>query len=409
MVEIGANIFRALARVVYFFMKKLPTRRKITILSRQGNSPSTDLVLLKDALHSQFPDYQIVIKCKILKNRVRSVLRYIPSIPSMMYHLATSQLVILDSYCLPVSILNHKKDLKIVQIWHAMGTLKKVGHAGIGLEQGRKADQARALRMHRGYTHILVSSPRCVKSMLEAYGYGTAGVYKGSEVLPKVFIGALPRVDYLRSEETCAEVSLKVHEAYPHLAGREVILYAPTFRGNNKNLYANAAKLAKAVNDINKQGGNLTLVVKLHPINSSVDELMRYMTPEVCYSGVESDDISVLIDTKFSVLEMAMVADKCVTDFSSLMKEFIIMGKPVYFFSFDLNKYEKTRGFFIDYRKEIPGTIHEDVESLLAAIAAGDYSAERQAGFVAKYVTFHEEGSTKALVRNLASILGDPA
>ena len=88
------------------------------------------------------------------------------------------------------------------------------------------------------------------------------------------------------------------------------------------------------------------------------------------------------------------------------LKEFIILNKPVYFFSFDLNKYEKTRGFFIDYRKEIPGTIHEDADSLMDAIARVDYSAKKQRGFVSKYVTFHEGGSTKALVQNIASALG---
>ena len=45
-----------------------------------------------------------------------------------MYYLATSKVCVLDGYCIPASILKHKKKLKIIQIWHASGAIKKFGY-----------------------------------------------------------------------------------------------------------------------------------------------------------------------------------------------------------------------------------------------------------------------------------------
>ncbi|MFR3386223.1 MAG: CDP-glycerol glycerophosphotransferase family protein [Lachnospiraceae bacterium] len=75
---------------------------------------------------------------------------------------ATSKVVILDGYCILASVLNHKKDLRIVQMWHAMGALKKFGYAALGNEEGKNPEISKILQMHRNYDYVICSSENCV-------------------------------------------------------------------------------------------------------------------------------------------------------------------------------------------------------------------------------------------------------
>ena len=66
-----------------------------------------------------------------------------------MYHIATSRVVILDSYCIVISILKHKKKLTIIQMWHAMGAFKKFGYSIIGKSEGTSKKIIDLMRMHK--------------------------------------------------------------------------------------------------------------------------------------------------------------------------------------------------------------------------------------------------------------------
>ena len=52
-----------------------------------------------------------------------------------MYHLATSRVVVLDSYCIVASVLKKKKGTTIIQMWHALGSFKKFGKSIIGKDE----------------------------------------------------------------------------------------------------------------------------------------------------------------------------------------------------------------------------------------------------------------------------------
>jgi CDP-glycerol glycerophosphotransferase (TagB/SpsB family) len=114
---------------------------------------------------------------------------------------------------------------------------------------------------------------------------------------------------------------------------------------------------------------------------------------------------SVLFDEKFTAVELGMLAEACISDYSSLIYEFMIMEKPVYFFTFDLDEYEQARGIFIDYHKEVPGGIYKNSKNLVKAIANNTHSAHDQQAFLAKYVTYNNEKNTEALSQKLLSVL----
>jgi CDP-ribitol ribitolphosphotransferase len=67
-----------------------------------------------------------------------------------------------------------------------------------------------------------------------------------------------------------------------------------------------------------------------------------------------------------------LVSDALVTDYSSAMYEFALLERPIAFFAPDHVGYERERGFYLEYTRDLPGPIFETTEALGAWLAAGD-------------------------------------
>ena len=59
------------------------------------------------------------------------------------------------------------------------------------------------------------------------------------------------------------------------------------------------------------------------------------------------------------------LCDILITDYSSICMDFAIQNKPVYFYAFDLERYEKERAFYFDYESYVPGPVAKDFQTLL--------------------------------------------
>lgn len=100
------------------------------------------------------------------------------------------------------------------------------------------------------------------------------------------------------------------------------------------------------------------------------------------------------------VNELFLAADVLVTDYSSVMFDFSVTGKPMAFLVPDLAEYEANRGFYFDFRAEAPGPLFASATELVGAIGLlGDYSAK----YVAWQRKFnpHEDGKSASRVVDL--------
>ena len=79
--------------------------------------------------------------------------------------------------------------------------------------------------------------------------------------------------------------------------------------------------------------------------------------------------------------ELMFVADLLVTDYSSAIFEFALLGRPMAFLAPDADAYERERGFYLDFRRDMPGPIFATTEELGAWIAAGDLDPARSVAF----------------------------
>ena len=91
-----------------------------------------------------------VLSKLLTKEKSLKALGYIGHVAKQQAAIMASDVVVLDTYCIPASMIPHGKGTRIVQIWHALGAVKKFGWQTVGREGGSSEKVARLMRMHRG-------------------------------------------------------------------------------------------------------------------------------------------------------------------------------------------------------------------------------------------------------------------
>ena len=69
------------------------------------------------------------------------------------------------------------------------------------------------------------------------------------------------------------------------------------------------------------------------------------------------------------VTDLLIAADALLTDYSSLMFDFAVTGKPILFLAPDLDHYRGSRGFYLDFEADAPGPILSTSDEVVARLA----------------------------------------
>ncbi len=143
-----------------------------------------------------------------------------------------------------------------------------------------------------------------------------------------------PRNDMLFEDPTA--VREKVRKNFDLPKDRKLVLYGPTFRADHSlDAYClEAESLLAALSD--RFGGDWTLLVRLHPVVEELsNQVFTYDGEHVCNATPYPD-----------IMELLAACDCVITDYSSLMFDFAITGRPCFQFATDLQAYLKDRNFY---------------------------------------------------------------
>ena len=174
-------------RFIYFFIKVFTKQKnKITLLSRQSDRLSIDYILLKKELE-KIDGIEIKVMCKKIPSSFLGKVKYCFYLIKRMYHISTSKVCIVDGYNIEICVLKHKKNMKIIQIWHALGAIKKFGYQVIGKEEGSNKKIAQIMNMHANYDCITCASNATKEIFSEAFNTDKS----------KIQILGMPRLDYI--------------------------------------------------------------------------------------------------------------------------------------------------------------------------------------------------------------------
>lgn len=327
---------------------------KITMLSRQGDEVPVSYRLTKEALQRIEPELPVVILAKKFEGNLLHKTGYCFHILKQMYHIATSRIIIVDGFCIPVSVLNHKKEQKVVQMWHALNIIKKFAYLALDKPAGVKKELAQTMCMHRNYTHLLCGCEETGKLLQQSFHAEQA----------KLVVTGLPYLDYLMKEDQ--EKIQRMLEKYPVVKEKETILYAPTFRRHRSV----DIRWIQEKMDLDR----FNVIVKLHPVDRK---------------GIEGTfDSRIIWDEDFTTHEWLWLCDSVITDYSGISVEAALLHKKVYFYLYDKEDYEKEVGLNINLHEEPIGRyVCETSEELIVKMQEEyDYSCVK--AYKEKYVDF---------------------
>jgi CDP-ribitol ribitolphosphotransferase len=112
------------------------------------------------------------------------------------------------------------------------------------------------------------------------------------------------------------------------------------------------------------------LLVRLHPF------IRRDLAIDADLAGFVVD-----VSDHPDINALLLAADVLVTDYSSVIFEYALLGRPMVFFAPDLEAYERERGFYFDFRAGVPGPVFDDSGELAAYLRSGTADAARVGRF----------------------------
>ncbi len=351
-------------RIIYFLFKLfLRPRKKIVFLSRQGDAPPEDFALLEKAIKKADNSIKTKMLTKKIPPGLIGKISYGFHLISQMYNIATSKVIIIDGYSIAVSVLKHKNNQKVIQLWHALNIVKKFGYGTLGKPWGRSEEISKIMCMHRNYDYIVACSEKSAVVLAECFNVS----------LDKTVLLPLPRIDYILKSR-CKKEEIK--NKYPQIFQKPILVYAPTFRGETVDL----SWIEKTV-DLEKYN----VVVKLHPADTN---------------GLAADvNNAVICDSCFTSFEWMKVCDSLITDYSGMGFEAMLLRKKVYYYLYDYEDYSEKNGLAIDLFSEAIAPYVTKTETELKILLKKEYDFNLTKLYTEKYLSVGTKNCTNRLAK----------
>lgn len=312
-------------------------------ISMRGDVLGPNSKLFAEYLESK--NYKIKYKMiNVKRNKFLLLVDYMKAVNAMR---ECSEIVI-DDFFFP---LNHIKQIKddqeIIQVWHALGSFKRVG----------------IYAKHLNYTHVFLNSDCDIKHYKQvfaaenfhSFGMLRSRLYTDYEIRPQTTIKS--------------------------------ILFAPTYRTEDKG-----AAIESWQQIIKQLKQEYNVVFSLHPY-LSVEELDKNIL-----DGVE------VIRGESKILGSLHKYDALITDYSSIMFDYTYFERPIIQFVPDLDSYRKSVKFFTEIEeydlsicksaKQVLDTLKDEEEILRNLEAVKKLKAQ----------TFNNEGNIEERMLSQLSV-----
>lgn len=291
-----------------------------------------------------------------------------------MYHLATAKFVMIESFVDASFVI--RSNAKLIQLWH--GTpVKKVGFDSPERTLLKNNPRSRIEKLYNfsKYDYLLVENE------FSAEKFKSAFLVDDEKILKCQY----PRVTWLLENQNNDNLKNQIKEKLG-IKNDKVILYAPTWRdyeiGKNPFLEIEKLALEEEVTIINlmhpyknqntdSSEAALSLeerigkIVKLHSElgnDADVELLAKNMSGMVHYEInkkvtellTSKNNIQVIDMPEVETQELILISDICISDYSSIIFDFMHMNKDVYLLWKDIEAYEYERGVYSDFKTNFP-------------------------------------------------------
>lgn len=262
---------------------------------------------------------------------------------------------------------SRKPGQKVLQTWH--GTpLKRLALHRPGFDPRR---MAAVVKESRRWDVLLAQNTYSERILRRAYAFFGRPIW----------VEGYPRNDALVTGDASAvRAALGIEE------GERVLLYAPTWRDDRVEMvdFIDPEELARQADAV--------VLVRGHT---------RTLPAGRDRAGARVIDVTGFPETA----QLLLAADALITDYSSVMFDFSVTGKPMYFLVPDLDHYRgQLRGFYFDLESRAPGPLVRTQDELVSALADtgnAEAYADRYAAWRAQFNRRDDGGAAERVVARI--------
>lgn len=283
-----------------------------------------------------------------------------------LYYMAVAGIWVFD--CRQPSFLIKKKSVKYIQTWH--GTpLKKLA---LDLEDISMAGEESLEEYKRNFKE----NTKTWDYLISQNKFSTETFRRAFDYHNTILEIGYPRNDILINSNNAETIS-KIKYKWNLPNDKKIILYAPTWRDDefyglanykfNPNIDFNLLK--------NELSNEFIMIVKYHYL----------VKDEIDWSSYKGFIYN--FDNSYDISELYLISDMLITDYSSVMFDYSLLKRPMFFYAYDLDNYKNNlRGFYFDFMVEAPGPISQTTQQLINDIFSYDSN-----NYAKKYMEFWEK------------------
>jgi CDP-glycerol glycerophosphotransferase len=269
--------------------------------------------------------------------------------------------------------LSKKRGQIYIQTWH--GTpLKKLGF-DIEVKGGNAMNTVKDIRRKyasdsKRYDYLISPSDFCTKHFASIFH-----LEKRAEIIKTLGSPRCDKIGKAKKEEI-----REIKKALKLPKNKKIILYAPTWRDDQHKsgvgyIFENELDFEKMQE---KFGDKIVILFRAHYFIANAFDFKKYK--DFVFDVSDYPDINDLYN----------ISDALITDYSSVMFDFAILKRPIFFYMYDLEKYKnKLRGFYFSF-SNLPGPISTNMDELVRDV--GKYlDRGDNAEYLEKYEKFNKK------------------
>lgn len=303
-------------------------------------------------------------------------IQYLKNCMRMLQSIATAPVVFINEASNVTGCVRLRPQTKLIQTWHGCGAFKKFGFSTASLDWGISGKEMERYPYYKNQWLVSVSAPEAVHAYQDAMHQPQGVIQPLGVSRTDVFFDP----DYIRAAKD------ELYAQFPQARGKKVILYAPTFRGTQKDARTLQLDHEALRTALSKE---YVLIEKHHPFVKKLPQI-----PEQCREFAKD------LTKTMSIGQLLCVSDICISDYSSLIFEYSLFERPMIFYAPDLQEYFDARGFYYDYDTLTPGPVFKDQSEMTAYIREIDARFDRQqvADFREKFMSACDGHATERIL-----------
>lgn len=261
---------------------------------------------------------------------------------------------------------------KYFNIWH--GTPLKC----LGKDDGDVANMGNVQKNFYAADALVVSNDYTREKMIQSFNLDR--VMHGD-----VVVSPSPRNSILSN----ASARAAIRKQYG-FEDKEAIVYMPTWRGDVSNVSGDVSSVVHLLDKLDSAlSDHQLLFVKLHPFQAKLAKINFSKYAHIVDFPADVESYKFLAGT-----------DALITDYSSIMYDYMNTGRPVALFVYDKKAYYASRGCYEDI-DDYPFVQSHSVHELCNWVSDHQSSADYTADFANRYVGADNENGTAQLVKFL--------